>query len=137
MSTCVSTLPSRLPVPLSATNCSKSYWVNAVGHVRTLSQYGAAESRESANAATGNSTRRHSNPKAARFMMDLPLIGRGIMRSIHHGCTEHFGNRSYSYRSASIGWREAAFQAGYEPKPMPIAEQTTRPVIAQNHGKTM
>src|SRR3954447_22261291 len=83
MSTCVSTLPSRLPVPLSATNCSKSYWVNVVGHVRA-SQYGAAESRESANAATGNSTRRHSNPKAARFMIDLPLIRTGNY-ALHRG----------------------------------------------------
>src|SRR5947209_11650261 len=47
------------------------------------------ELRESANAAAGTRTRRHSNPKAARFMMDLPLIGRGIMRSIPPGCTEH------------------------------------------------
>src|SRR5436309_9705117 len=47
------------------------------------------ELRESASAAAGTRTRRHSNPKAARFMMDLPLIGRGIMRSIPLGCTEH------------------------------------------------
>lgn len=30
----------------------------------------------------------------------------------------------YSYLNASIGWRFAAFRAGYSPKMMPIAEET-------------
>src|SRR3954462_7378827 len=42
----------------------------------------------------------------------------------------------HSYRSASIGCSDAAFHAGYQPKPVPIMEQTTRPVRAQPHGKT-
>src|SRR4051812_17841406 len=86
--TFVSTVPSRLPVPLRTRSCPTSFTVKVLGHV-PAAQYGAAESSESANAAAGTRTRRHSNPKAARFMMDLPLIGRGIMRSIPPGCTEH------------------------------------------------
>src|ERR1700740_2854769 len=43
----------------------------------------------------------------------------------------------YSYRSASIGSKDAALCAGYRPKMRPIAEQTRTPTIDQPQGKTI
>ena len=47
------------------------------------------------------------------------------------------GALTHSHLSASIGCSAAAFQAGYQPKPMPIIEQTARPARVQPQGKTM
>src|SRR5687768_12978491 len=53
------------------------------------------------------------------------------------GLTHRSVRRIYSQRSASIGSSAAAFQAGYQPKPVPMREQTIRPARAQPQGKTM
>ena len=42
----------------------------------------------------------------------------------------------YSYLKDSIGSIFAAFQAGYIPNPIPITEQTARPIKAQSKGMT-
>src|SRR5581483_3075072 len=61
----------------------------------------------------------------------------GDERLTGRGQRDRGADCAHSYRNASIGSSCAAFHAGYQPNPVPIIEQTMRPVIAQPHGNTI